>query len=68
MRFLSLACVIPLLMDLRSQISNLLSHLTSVLEHMEPAWALAFLKRTRLSDANFQGDVLAVMSTWSLFL
>lgn len=47
-----------------SQISNLLSHLTSVLEHMEPAWAHAFLKRTRLSDADFQGDVLAVMSTF----
>ncbi|KAF8550186.1 hypothetical protein OG21DRAFT_1469052 [Imleria badia] len=50
------------ILELQIQISSLLSHLTSVLEHMEPAWALAFLKRTRLSDAGFQGDVLAVMS------
>lgn len=31
---------------------------------MEPAWAHAFLNRTQLSNADFQGDVLAVMSTW----
>ncbi|KAI9457690.1 hypothetical protein HD554DRAFT_2141755 [Boletus coccyginus] len=50
------------ILELQIQISNLLSHLTSVLEKMEPAWAHAFLKRTRLSDADFQGDVLAVVS------
>ncbi|KAF8123857.1 hypothetical protein EV363DRAFT_1587054 [Boletus edulis] len=50
------------ILELQVQISNLLSHLISVLEQMEPAWAHAFLKRTRLSDADFQGDVLAVMS------
>ncbi|KAF8548399.1 hypothetical protein OG21DRAFT_1449193 [Imleria badia] len=50
------------ILELQIQISSLLSHLTSVLEQMEPAWAQAFLKRTRLSDADFQGDVLAVMS------
>ena len=62
-RCLPSTCVVPLLMELDSQIANLLSHLTSVLEHMEPAWAHAFLKRTRLSDADFLGDVLAVIST-----
>ncbi|KAG9311166.1 hypothetical protein JVU11DRAFT_8233 [Chiua virens] len=50
------------ILELQVQILNLLSQLTSVLEQMEPAWTLAFLKRTRLSDADFQGDVLAVMS------
>lgn len=53
--------VIPSLNVLSRQISKLLSHLTSALEQMEPAWALAFLKRTQLSDADFQGDVLAVI-------
>ncbi|KAF8121514.1 hypothetical protein EV363DRAFT_907034 [Boletus edulis] len=50
------------ILELQIQISNLLSHLTSVSEQMEPAWAHAFLRRTRLSDADFQGDVLAVIS------
>jgi hypothetical protein len=50
------------IIELQIQISNLLSQLTTVLEQMEPAWAQAFLKRTRLSDADFQGDVLAVIS------
>ena len=36
----------------------------SVVEHLEPAWSRAFLKRTRLLDADFQGDVLAVISAW----
>lgn len=67
MRYLSSVTVIPLLMDLHSQITILLSHLASVLEQMEPAWTHAFLKRTRMSDADFQGDVLAVMSTWFPF-
>ena len=34
----------------------------SVVERLEPAWARAFLRRTRLLDADFQGDVLAVIS------
>ncbi|KAI9457691.1 hypothetical protein HD554DRAFT_2141770, partial [Boletus coccyginus] len=50
------------ILELQIQTSNLLSHLTSVLDKMEPAWAHAFLKRTRLSDPGFQGDVLAVIS------
>jgi hypothetical protein len=40
----------------------LLSHLLSVIEHLEPAWSRAFLRRTRFLDADFQGDVLAVIS------
>lgn len=51
-----------------SQILNLLSHLTSVLEHMEPAWAHAFLKWTWLSDMDFQSDILAVVSALPFLL
>lgn len=40
----------------------LLSHLLSIVERLEPAWCRAFLRRTRLLDADFQGDVLAVIS------
>ena len=34
----------------------------SVAEHLEPAWSRAFLLRTRFLDADFQGDILAVIS------
>jgi len=34
----------------------------SVVEHLEPAWSRAFLRRTRFLDSDFQGDVLAVIS------
>jgi hypothetical protein len=34
----------------------------SVLQHLEPAWTRAFLRRTRFLDPDFQGDVLAVIS------
>lgn len=44
------------------EIAYLLSHLMSVTERLEPAWRRAFLRRTRLLDADFQGDVLAVIS------
>lgn len=37
----------------------------SVIEHLEPAWSRAFLRRTRFLDSDFQGDVLAVISTLS---
>lgn len=47
-----------------SQAAFLLSHLMSVVEHLEPAWSRAFLRRTRLLDSDFQGDVLAVISRW----
>ncbi|KIJ58894.1 hypothetical protein HYDPIDRAFT_51292, partial [Hydnomerulius pinastri MD-312] len=50
------------ILELQLQISFLLSHLMSVVEQLEPAWAHAFLKRTRMLDADFQGDVLAVIS------
>ncbi|KAJ7286095.1 hypothetical protein C8J57DRAFT_1286719 [Mycena rebaudengoi] len=33
-----------------------------IVSHMEPAWTRAFLRRTRLLDSDFQGDVLAVIS------
>ncbi len=34
----------------------------SVIEHLEPAWTRALLKRTRFVDPDFQGDTLAVIS------
>jgi hypothetical protein len=34
----------------------------SIVSHLEPAWAHAFLRRTRMLDSDFQGDVLAVIS------
>jgi len=34
----------------------------SVVERLEPAWSRAFLRRTRLLDPDFQGDVLAVIT------
>lgn len=53
----------PLLKCHARDIAYLLSHLMSVVEHLEPAWCRAFLRRTRFLDADFQGDVLAVIST-----
>jgi len=50
------------------EIAYLLSHLRSVEEHLEPAWAKAFLRRTRFLDTDFQGDVLAVISMVSTAL
>lgn len=38
----------------------------SVVEHLDPAWSRAFLRRTRLLDADFQGDVLAVISAFPM--
>ncbi|KAJ3784989.1 hypothetical protein GGU10DRAFT_293088 [Lentinula aff. detonsa] len=56
------------LFDLQMQISYSLSHLLSVIEHLEPAWTRALLSRTRFIDPNFQGDVLAVISMISTSL
>ncbi|KAJ3877319.1 hypothetical protein F5051DRAFT_408806 [Lentinula edodes] len=56
------------LFDLQMQISYSLSHLLSVIEHLEPAWTRALLSRTRFTDPNFQGDVLAVISMISTSL
>ena len=47
---------------IHSEIAYLLSHLMSVLQHLEPAWTRAFLRRTRFLDPDFQGDALAVIS------
>ncbi|KAG1836030.1 hypothetical protein DFJ58DRAFT_191501 [Suillus subalutaceus] len=44
------------------QITYQLCHLRSIVHHLEPAWAYAFLRRTRMLDSDFQGDVLAVIS------
>ncbi|KAI0757706.1 hypothetical protein C8Q80DRAFT_1349811 [Daedaleopsis nitida] len=56
------------ILDLQLEIAYLLSHLMSVVEHLEPAWSRAFLLRTRFLDADFQGDVLAVISMVSTAL
>ena len=44
-----------------SGLTHSLSHLLSVVKHLEPAWTRAFLKRARFLDPDFQGDVLAVI-------
>ncbi|KAF8642481.1 hypothetical protein AX16_009482 [Volvariella volvacea WC 439] len=54
--------------ELQMQIAYCLSHLLSVVEHLEPAWTRAFLKRTRCIDADFQGDILAVINMISASL
>ncbi|KAF5318091.1 hypothetical protein D9619_012029 [Psilocybe cf. subviscida] len=48
--------------DLQMALAYSLSHLMSVLEHLEPSWSRAFLRRTRFLDPDFQGDILAVVS------
>lgn len=40
----------------------------SVMEHLSPKWTRALLLRTRFLDADFQGDVLAVISEYKLLL
>ncbi|TRM68618.1 hypothetical protein BD626DRAFT_119094 [Schizophyllum amplum] len=54
--------------ELQIQLAYSLSHLMSVIKHMDPAWTRAFLRRTRLVDSDFQGDVLAVISLISTAL
>ncbi|KAF9813949.1 hypothetical protein IEO21_05385 [Rhodonia placenta] len=56
------------ILELQMQVAFLLSHLMSVVEHLDPAWTRAFLRRTRFLDADFQGDVLAVISMISTAL
>ncbi|KAI6026427.1 hypothetical protein BKA83DRAFT_4243292 [Pisolithus microcarpus] len=56
------------ILDTQLQLSYLLSDLLSVVSQLNPAWARAFLKRTRLLDPDFQGDVLAVISLISTSL
>ncbi|KAJ2933854.1 hypothetical protein H1R20_g3236, partial [Candolleomyces eurysporus] len=50
------------ILELQLAIAYSLSHLMSVMEHLEPSWTRAFLKRARFLDPDFQGDVLAVIS------
>ncbi|KAL1742869.1 hypothetical protein HDZ31DRAFT_42289 [Schizophyllum fasciatum] len=54
--------------DLQIQLAYSLSHLMSVIKHMDPAWTRAFLRRTRLVDSDFQGDLLAVITLISTAL
>ncbi|CCM03488.1 uncharacterized protein FIBRA_05622 [Fibroporia radiculosa] len=56
------------ILELQMQVAFHLSHLMSVVEHLDPAWSRAFLRRTRFLDADFQGDVLAVVSMISTAL
>ncbi|KIP04314.1 hypothetical protein PHLGIDRAFT_493842 [Phlebiopsis gigantea 11061_1 CR5-6] len=56
------------ILEIQLQVGYLLSHLMSVVEQLEPAWRRAFLRRTRFVDADFQGDVLAVISMISTAL
>ena len=46
---------------LSREITYLLSHLRSVIEHLDPEWSKAFLRRTRFLESDFQGDVLSVL-------
>lgn len=50
------------ILEVQMQIAYQLCHLMSIVSHLEPAWAHAFLRRTRMLDSDFQGDVLAVIS------
>lgn len=49
---------------LLGEIGYLLSHLKSVVEHMEPALATVFLQSTRFLEPDFQGALLAVISAF----
>jgi hypothetical protein len=44
------------------QMAYALSHLMCVIEHLEPTWTRALLRRVRFTDPDFQGDMLAVIS------
>ncbi|KII83920.1 hypothetical protein PLICRDRAFT_179954 [Plicaturopsis crispa FD-325 SS-3] len=56
------------ILEIQLQIAYSLSHLMSVVEHLNPAWTQAFMRRTRFMDSDFQGDVLAVISMISTSL
>ncbi|KAH7923390.1 hypothetical protein BV22DRAFT_1196761 [Leucogyrophana mollusca] len=56
------------ILEIQLEIAYLLSHLMSVVEHLDPSWSQAFLRRTRMLDSDFQGDVLAVISMVSTSL
>ncbi|KAF8991825.1 hypothetical protein BDQ17DRAFT_1370248, partial [Cyathus striatus] len=46
-------------LDLQLQLAYSLSNLMSIMEHLEPTWTQAFLRRTRFMDPDFHGDVLS---------
>ncbi|PBK88893.1 hypothetical protein ARMGADRAFT_996733 [Armillaria gallica] len=50
------------ILELQLKTAYCLSHLMSIISHMDPAWTRAFLTRTRFLDPTFQGDMLAVIS------
>ncbi|EDQ99398.1 uncharacterized protein LACBIDRAFT_316563 [Laccaria bicolor S238N-H82] len=56
------------ILDLQISITYSLSHLMSVVKHLDSNWTRAFLRRTRLTDSDFQGDVLAVLTMISTAL
>jgi len=56
------------ILEIQLQLAYLLSHLLSVVVHLEPAWSRAFLRRSRFLDSDFQGDMLAVISLTSTAL
>jgi hypothetical protein len=56
------------ILEIQLQIAYQLGHLMSIVHDLEPAWAHAFLRRTRMLDSDFQGDVLAVISLISYAL
>ncbi|KAH7905721.1 hypothetical protein BJ138DRAFT_1130340 [Hygrophoropsis aurantiaca] len=56
------------ILEIQLEVAYLLSHLMSVVEHLDSAWSHAFLRRTRMLDSDFQGDVLAVISMISTAL
>ncbi|TDL16189.1 hypothetical protein BD410DRAFT_755679 [Rickenella mellea] len=56
------------ILEIQLEIAYLLSHMKSVINHLEPAWGKAFLLRTRFLESDFQGDTLAVISMISTAL
>jgi hypothetical protein len=54
------------ILEVQMQVAYALSHLMSVVEHLSPKWTRALLLRTRFLDAEFQGEVLSVISELQL--
>ena len=53
------------LLEALQDVLSLLSQLSHVMTQLDKPWRQALLQRTRLSDANFLADVLAVISMCS---
>ncbi|KAK2462664.1 hypothetical protein APHAL10511_005397 [Amanita phalloides] len=56
------------ILETQLQIAFALSHLVSIVGHLDLSWSRAFLRRTRFSDVDFQGDILAVITMISTAL